>query len=296
MAAAEFYGRRPSASYLAPPPPLQQSYSYSQPNQAQSYSPQLNSQAPPPMPQQIPLDPNRPNVYFSQQNNIPQQQPHRYSSSGGQRPNLQSWQSTPPPPLNSQYQPPTHHQSQPQIYSTSPVQQPQYLSPQQHYPSNPAGLYPPTHDSSQGYLSDPEHHRHRHRKRRSSHNAQPRDRSASYGGRDKEDRSRSTNADGLIGASAGGLIGDLLLPGVGGALGGAIVGWLGGKDYGSHRKWREEKRQKEESDWQRKFGSSHDGSVAGGRRPSDARRSRSHEPPWDGGGENGGNGRRGSGG
>jgi uncharacterized protein YcfJ len=87
-----------------------------------------------------------------------------------------------------------------------------------------------------GYASDPEPNRRRHkhhekRKRRIS------------------DSSRSANADGFIGAAGGGLIGDLIFPGLGTAAG-ALAGWIGGKDYGQNRKKREEKRERQQEDWE----------------------------------------------
>jgi len=44
----------------------------------------------------------------------------------------------------------------------------------------------------------------------------------------------------------------LIFPGLG-TVGGALVGWVGGKDYGRHRKWREEKRDREQEKWERKY-------------------------------------------
>jgi len=63
-----------------------------------------------------------------------------------------------------------------------------------------------------------------------------------------------TGGDGFIGAAGGGLIGYLLYPALG-SVGGALVGWIGGKDYGKHRKWREEKRERDQERWERKYGS-----------------------------------------
>lgn len=70
--------------------------------------------------------------------------------------------------------------------------------------------------------------------------------------RSSKSTSRSKNADAFVGAAGGGLIGDLIFPGLG-TLGGAAIGWLGGKDYGNHRKQREEKRHKEQRKWEDKF-------------------------------------------
>jgi hypothetical protein len=66
--------------------------------------------------------------------------------------------------------------------------------------------------------------------------------------------SRSILIDGFIGAAGGGLIGYLLYPGLG-AVGGTLAGWVAGKDYGKHRKWREERRDRDQERWERKYGS-----------------------------------------
>jgi uncharacterized protein YcfJ len=115
-----------------------------------------------------------------------------------------------------------------------------------------------------GYSSDPEPHRRRHKhdkkKRRIS------------------ETSRSAKADGFIGAAGGGLIGDLIFPGLGTAAG-ALVGWIGGKDYGEHRKSREEQRNKIQEAWDRKYSSrdhSHDERRKSRDHSSDGRR-RSHD-------------------
>ena len=94
----------------------------------------------------------------------------------------------------------------------------------------------PLESSRAGYSSDPEYSRkhHKSRARRISEN------------------SRSKNTDGLLGAAGGSIIGDLIFPGLG-TVGGALVGWVGGKDYGKHRKWREEKRDREQERWERKY-------------------------------------------
>lgn len=63
--------------------------------------------------------------------------------------------------------------------------------------------------------------------------------------------SRSKNTDAFIGAAGGGLIGDLIFPGLG-TVGGAALGWFGGKDYAKHRKGREERRADEQKAWEKK--------------------------------------------
>jgi hypothetical protein len=92
------------------------------------------------------------------------------------------------------------------------------------------------------------------------------------------DNSRSANADGFIGAAGGSIIGDLIFPGLG-TVGGALVGFLGGKDYGKHRKWREERRDREQGRWEAKYGDerSRDGSRDGYRDRSGSREYRDKE-------------------
>ena len=68
--------------------------------------------------------------------------------------------------------------------------------------------------------------------------------------------SRSTIKDAFLGAAGGGLIGDLIFPGLG-TIGGAAIGWLGGKDYGNHRKGREDKRADEQEKWEAKYRPEH---------------------------------------
>ena len=129
-------------------------------------------------------------------------------------------------------------------HQIQPYAQPHHRSHHRHSHSDPSGS---------GYSSDPEHSRDKHRKDRT---------------RRISESSRSSKADGFIGAAGGGLIGDLIFPGLG-TVGGALVGFFGGKDYGKHRKWREEKRDREQERWERKYrkGDSGDDSYS---------RSRSH--------------------
>ena len=240
MAAADYYastpsGRRPSASYLAPPP-MTQSYSYSHPTPPLNGSPQFYPQSLPPPAPQAPLDQHKPSVHFSQSPPLPPQQ-QRYSFSSGQRPSLPQYQSSPPPPSNANAAVPYPSYPPPNFSSQ------QFLAP------------PPPDAMSSGYTSDPEHHRRKHKHHRDRERS--RDRHNSTGS------SRSIQADGLIGAAGGGLIGDMIMPGLG-TVGGVLVGWFGGKDYGHHRKSREDKRSRDQDDWEKKWGPSN--------------RSRSHEP------------------
>jgi uncharacterized protein YcfJ len=92
-----------------------------------------------------------------------------------------------------------------------------------------------------GHSSDPGPHQRRHK-----HHYETKRRIS--------ETSRPTTADGLIGAAGGGLIGNLIFPGLGTAAG-ALAGWLGGKEYGNYCKSREEKRDREQEAWERKHGS-----------------------------------------
>ena len=253
MAATDYFapGTRPSLeqqnSGLYAPPPPQRSHS-SQPGygyqpQPGHPSPQFGGvrppspYAPPPPPPYQPLNNlSDPKVRFAQGPQTPLGQ-HRPSLSDQSpyalnQPNFQASQAQLSPYPPGQYVP--YQQAQP--YSQS-----------NHRPSHRPSY---SEQSRSGYSSDPEQHRHKHRDRT----------------RRVSEHSRSTNSDGFLGAAGGGLIGDLIFPGLG-TVGGALVGWLGGKDYGKHRKWREDKREKEEEQWQKKY---HRGSTGG----SD--RSRSH--------------------
>ncbi|KIW93560.1 uncharacterized protein Z519_06165 [Cladophialophora bantiana CBS 173.52] len=241
MAAAEYFtaGPRPPleqqnySSHVPPQPQRshssQHGFSY-QPTQPGHLSPQFGVQPPspyaaPPTSHPPPYQPlnNEPKVHFVP---IP-------ATSGQHRP---------PPPSQ-----PTYSLNQPN-FQASPGQQlspypPGPYVPQayQHQPYGPPRHRPhhrPSHSDlpGSGYSSDPEPNRRKHKDRP----------------RRISDNSRSTNADGFIGAAGGGLLGDLLFPGLG-TVGGALVGWVGGKDYGKHRKWREEKRDREQERWEREY-------------------------------------------
>ncbi|OQU98157.1 hypothetical protein CLAIMM_03981 [Cladophialophora immunda] len=241
MAAAEYFTSAPrppleqhnNGSYVPPQPQRVHSsqagfgYQSGQPGQP---SPQFGVQPPSPYgppphlppPAYQPLN-NEPKVHFAATPATPGQ--HR-------------------PSLSSQ---PTYALNQPN-FQANPVQQlspypPGPYVPQayQHLPYGPPHHRPhhrPSHGdpSGSGYSSDPEPNRRNHKERT----------------RRISDHSRSTNADGFLGAAGGGLLGDLLFPGLG-TVGGALVGWVGGKDYGKHRKWREEKRDREQERWEREY-------------------------------------------
>lgn len=184
----------------------------------------------------------RPGVHFAPTPS----DPHQRHSFSGQRPPQQSWNSYGPPTQpQPQYQ---HRPSQdygmpPNVYGSSPSKA-QYLAPHMRPYAQP--------NSSQyslengGYSSDPEPHRRRHKHSSRRDSGSDRDMKSKY------NKSRSTNADAFLGAAGGGLIGDLIFPGLG-TVGGAAIGWLGGRDYGHHRKGREDKRAVEQRKWEDKF-------------------------------------------
>ena len=90
-----------------------------------------------------------------------------------------------------------------------------------------------------GYSSDPEsrrHHRHSHPRRRLS---------------PQQEKDHLTQ-DSLIGAAGGGLIGDLIFPGLG-TVGGALAGWISGRDYGKFKERQDEARRIEQERWEKRF-------------------------------------------
>lgn len=269
MAAAEYFS---SAPMHHPTPHQATPTSYPQglvssPGFSQS-RPNMQSQAPPPYQEQ------KPGVHFAPS---PVMMPQRHSFSGQQQPQNQ-WEHPPQqgygnpyPQQNMAMQPYQPQQQQP--YGTSPnsygapQQRPQYLSPHMRPYANPnSSQYSLEHG---GYSSDPEPHRrkHSHRHRRDSGETRSTKSKSS---------SRSTNADAFVGAAGGGLIGDLIFPGLG-TVGGAALGWLGGKDYGHHRKGRETTRQKEQRKWEEKYGHRH----RSGSRDYDSRDSSAHRSDRD---------------
>lgn len=263
MAAADFFnpGARPipqsNGAFLAPPQPQRAS---SNPNlrydQYSQSAPAPNSYTPQASPHHSPYIP----AHYP---------PHQPSPLNGS-PYLQPQQpQQPPPPYQPEHkasisfaQPP-----QPQRSSFSGGQRPQYnpqhLAPVPYNPQQygqPAPIRPnmdsnnSSYSVASGYKSDPEHHRRTHKQQTGKERAQKRRISES---------SRSSNTDGFLGAAGGGLIGDLIMPGLG-TVGGALIGYLGGKDYGQHRKVREVKRERAQKDWETQYGSksrerSHDG-------------------------------------
>ena len=199
MASADYYPtRRPSAtnqaSLLAPPSSMG---SYPQTSSAPNGSPLQYPQAPPPPPYQQPLDFNKPSVRFAPSPLPPQQ---RASFSHGPRPNPQMWNQ----PYSQPVLPPSSnpvHSSYNMPYAVPPGQYLAPPAPQSHFHMNEdeSDL-----SAASGYSSDPESHR---RRRRHSHSGHER-----HGSDSKN--TRSTNTDGFIGAAGGGLIGDLICPGM----------------------------------------------------------------------------------
>ena len=269
MAAAEYYtgAQRPQqppaapSPYLAPPQPQRAS---SNPGYAYQQHPSPGSQPQtyfPPPPYQ---DPSKAQVHFAQsprpQNTSTE---HRNSFSHPQRPTMQQ-RIHPYPPQNL------------------PPFAPQNPAPWQHQQNMTRPFGGPNQSETSlgsGYSSDPEYHRRRHRHRH--HHSDEGTKRDGTSRRKPSDASRSTTTDGLIGATGGGLLGDLIFPGLG-TVGGALAGWIGGKDYGKYRQHREEKLHKEQEKWERRYGSRNlsPGDYDSDRDRSksrDRRRRRSHE-------------------
>ena len=242
MAAAEYFSNAPIQHHSSP---------YQGPTSHPQPIPNMNSPHPSPLQAPPPYQEfnSKPGVHFAP-TPVDIHQRHSFS---GQRPQPSMWNNSPqqPSPLvpyNHQHRPSMSQISQQQGYGTPPSYgstppRPQYLHPQMRPYANPnASQYNLDHA---GYVSDPERDRHRHRHRRRRDSGESRDM------KDKKS-TRSTNSDAFIGAAGGGLIGDLIFPGLG-TVGGAALGWLGGKDFGNHRKGRESKRAMEQRKWEEKY-------------------------------------------
>jgi hypothetical protein len=267
MAAAEFYGgglapprpsmpasHQPSSSHLGPPPGPQRASSHpnvnfnSQPQQQYQNPYQPTQGQPPP-----PYEQSKPSVHFAQSPRP--QEAQRPNSFSGPRPNPQSWapqygHNPPYPPPAIQYPQAQQQQYLPQQYQNNYSQPPR---PHNHH-LTPYGHPNDSKSSLSGYSSDPEPHRRRHRHRHEHSRSRSRDHSGRK--RRTSESSRSANADGFIGAAGGGLIGDLIFPGLG-TVGGALAGWIGGKDYGEKRKKREDRRDKSQYEWEERFHKKH---------------------------------------
>ncbi|KEF57313.1 uncharacterized protein A1O9_05230 [Exophiala aquamarina CBS 119918] len=270
MAAADYYTSNTRPAYQQQnsglQPPLGPQRASSQPTFSFQPPPQTGTpphpqypqpQHPPPPYQQIYSNNEpEPRVHFAptpsplgQQRPSPphQSRPEPYAMN---QPNYQASPAHQLAPYQQQYIPQNYKDQ----YQLQPQPQPQ---PQpQHRP-----YIPPRHAIGElvgqnGYVSDPERHRRKHRER----------------SRRTSDNSRSTKADAFLGAAGGGLLGDLIFPGLG-TVGGALVGWVGGKDYGKHRKWREDKRDRDQDRWERKYGSDRSRSHSQDRRRSSHERS-----------------------
>lgn len=230
MAAADYYQANPppaqhqtTPTYLAPPPQAQRASSHS----GYVYPPYQQNSNVQMSPQQFLPPPYRPTATGGSPNSpYAQSPPQRNSFSHPERPDPQTWSYSYPPPPNSnqqmQYQPlqftPPRHQAHRPSYS-----QP-YLHPNQSSDS-----------LASGYLSDPEPRRRRHSHHKKSRSS-----------------ARSTTTEGFLGAAGGGLIGDLILPGLG-TVGGALAGWIGGIEYGEHRKRRSSQLEAKQREWEEKF-------------------------------------------
>lgn len=248
MAAADYFHagplpaqRPPNPTYLAPLPQPQRTSSH--PNYV--YPPYQQSSSTQASPQLFP----RPSYQSTPSVNVPnspyaQTPPQRNSFSYSQRPDPQTWNPTYLAPPNPNQ--PTQYQPQQFAPPPRPGHRPSYSQPYLHPNHSSASL-------TSGYSSESEFQRPRrhsdHKKSRSS--------------------TRSTNTDGFIGAASGGLIGDLIFPGLG-AVGGALAGWIGGQEYSEHKKRRDSQLEIKQREWEEKF-------DPDGRRRSAERRKHSHD-------------------
>lgn len=190
--------------------------------------------APPPYTATSPLPQNgRPSLapaqspynYSPQPNSFAQ---HQFLQLPGQgQPSPQSWSLQP----GSSYTPPVPYQGGPQRYS--PATQGYPLIPSRSKSEPPENRRP-----SVDLYSSRKHHSHSRSQSRSRSRSQSREyssRSRSRSRHHSHHRKRShSDRDTFIGAGAGGLIGDALLPGLG-TLFGALAGGVGGHEY-AHRK------------------------------------------------------------
>ena len=274
MAAAEYFmggGGPPSQpglpqqsnQYLAPPAqgqnfPRPQHNSISapttQPNSGPNSGPQTPYFPPPPYhqsQQQQQGNPQRPSIAFG-----PNPQRNSFSHPG-QRPDFRHQAfSQNGYPVSNGYTPPRQHMQlapynqPPQGYqqgSYRPSQQGQYGPPvATTFPPHLHPYHSNNSSDSLAYSSEPEspsHHKRRHKHKHStSGSSRPRDRAGSG--------SKSHATDGFLGAAGGGLIGDLIFPGLGTA-GGAVVGYFGGKRYGKSRDEDKELHDAEQRNWER---------------------------------------------
>ena len=261
MAAAEYFSSAPM--HRPTQSPYQQapsSYSQSATSipSANAPRPSMQSQAPPPYEQPTA------GVHFAP-TPTPQGPPQRHSFSGHQGPPPVAWNHSPQQGYGDPY-PPQHmalqpYQQQPHslpessVYGTPPQQRPQYLTPHMRPYANPNSSHYSI--ESGGYSSDPEHNRrkHKHRHRRDSGETRSRE-TRSRETRSRRPSTKSSNSEALLGAAGGGIIGDLIFPGLG-TVGGAVAGWIGGKETAHHRHEKAEKRHKEQKKWEEKFGDRH---------------------------------------
>lgn len=232
MAAAEYFNQIPAGNG-----PQSNPLSTSRPQYLSPQATQFYPQTPPasnPQPQHPPAPP----PYHSVE--MPAEKPYRPIDQQYQRNSFSHPERQPAPPWNSPYgqpTPPPHNRDYQPFYPQGPHQYPQHL-PQPMYQNPPPHLRPYHANSSspnlaQGYHSDPEPHRRRRSRRKST--------------------SRSAAADGFLGAAGGGLIGDMIFPGLG-TLGGAVAGYFGGKDYAKHRKRRESLQRETQTEWESRYG------------------------------------------
>lgn len=244
MAAQEYYTGTPPNTHLPsafarPPPQSSQSQPFLDPN---AIPPRRGSSNPPSV------------AYLS-----PRPQRGSFGSSGSQPPPTSRLQySYPPPPSQQQFTNPNIN-----IYQPPNMQQPQFPPPPGYNPNIPPSQLPqpyPNHSipsthrppprrrdsspftssssDSESYHSDPEHCRRRHH--------HPRSRSRGVTGSPKSPQSRHRtsrhNSDAWIGSVGGGLIGDIIFPGLG-TVGGAVVGAMQGHHYDKKRESKEDQKE-----------------------------------------------------
>ncbi|MCJ1396077.1 hypothetical protein MMC18_008965 [Xylographa bjoerkii] len=223
MAAASYYQGAPAQ----PGPYEMPAQSPAPPSkQPQQYTSSIYSDGPPPYSpgpamaqiprqqqpsQQRPLQQGSNSYYASQPTPYPPPPPQQYPQT---------------PAARQQYQPYQQYQPQP---NSAPYPQHQYLQPQ---PYPPAGVYPPIHKQQSpgyqrrysedaGYRSDPEYERRHHSR---PHKRRPHSRDERSKG-----SSKGSDHNGILGATGGALLGDLIFPGLGTTVVGGLAGWYAGK-------------------------------------------------------------------
>ncbi|MCJ1292406.1 hypothetical protein MMC34_003956 [Xylographa carneopallida] len=228
------------------------SYYQGVPAQPGPYEMPSHSPAPPPkQPQQYNLPsvysdgppPYSPGPAVAQAQRLPPQQNQQLQQQRPQQQGSHSYYVSqpapyPPPPPQQYPQPPATRQQyapyqpyQPQSSTSTGYPPNQYLQPQ---PYPPTDVYPP-HRKTQspshhqrrssadaGYCSDPEYERRHHHRRPHTKRPHSRDDRPPTG-------TKGSSRNGILGATGGALIGDLIFPGLGTTVVGGLAGWYAGK-------------------------------------------------------------------